>query len=96
MIGQAAEIPLGISEAYDLLPPEGNKLNVRCQDCDEIFIDQMRKISTGSSVLAVFCPPCRSCRRLHLAAPLPTVRTLQRCKGGSIIMNVLHPRRSRE
>jgi hypothetical protein len=89
MIGPAAEMPLGISEAYDRLPPAGEELDVRCQDCDKIFVDQMRKISAGSRVLAVFCPHCRSCRRLRLAAPLPAVRTLQHCKGGSIIANML-------
>ena len=70
------EIPLGISEAYDLLPSEGEEIRTRCQDCDRFFIDRMRRASEGSRVLAVFCSDCRSCRRMRLAAPLPQAWTL--------------------
>lgn len=96
MTVSAAEIPLGISEVYDLLPPEGEELDVRCQSCDKIFVDQMRKNSEGARVLAVFCSICRACRRLRFAAPLPGARTLRSCKVSCIIRGMLNSRRSRE
>jgi hypothetical protein len=70
------EMPLGISEAYDLLPPTGAAWDLRCQDCDQIFVDRARKISVGAHVLAVFCPACRSCRRQRFAVPLPAAHVL--------------------
>lgn len=66
-----SEIPLGISEAYDLLLPDGEVLDVRCQDCDRVFVDRMRKHGVTARVLAIFCPECRSQRRMQLAQPLP-------------------------
>lgn len=65
------EIPLGFSEEYDRLPPEGEVLKVRCQDCDRFYTDRMRKYGVTARVLAVLCPECRSQRRMRLAQPLP-------------------------
>src|SRR4029077_14409884 len=73
----AVELPLGISESYDLLSPTGEMLEVLCPDCDRIFADQWRKGHDGAGVLAIFCPDCRACRRLRFAAALPVVRALR-------------------
>lgn len=70
------EIPLGMSEEYDLLPSEGAEQRVPCQGCDCVFIDRERRLSTGSLVRAVLCPDCRLRWRMRFASLLPTARVL--------------------
>lgn len=74
--GVAVEIPLGVSEAYDRLPSGSDEMPVHCQDCDRFFTDRWRRSNEGSRVLAVFCPDCRSRRRMRYAASLPQARVL--------------------